>query len=200
MGRRSLRAKIVKQLIWHKSGSKMCFSSLAGSGPEVGLKWVSGPFSRTSYMVWSELLLWAPFCQRANSVWNIRASRQGGGGTAEVGTAPLPENVMFAQSLARCPTSGKIRQSPAKPANSSQNSQNPAKSGQIRPNPSKSSKFRLYTLRLYPPKTHWVSWEPKFHNHGGRKLFTSQDWPLFERAKTNNKALDSKLEPRARLN
>ena len=44
MGRRSLRAKIVKQLIWRKSaksGSKMGFVSLAGGGSEVGPKWVS---------------------------------------------------------------------------------------------------------------------------------------------------------------
>ena len=44
MGQRSLSAKIVKQLIWHKGGSKMGFSSLAGSGPKVGPKWVSGIF------------------------------------------------------------------------------------------------------------------------------------------------------------
>ena len=43
MDRSSLRAKIVKQLNWHKSGSKVGFSSLAGSGPIVGPKWASGP-------------------------------------------------------------------------------------------------------------------------------------------------------------
>ena len=52
-----------------------------------------------------------------------------------------PENVMFAQSLARSRPSGKIRQ-------------NPAKSGKIRQNPAKSGKIRLYPLGLYPPQTH----------------------------------------------
>ena len=46
-----------------------------------------------------------------------------------------PENVMFAQRLARSRPSGKIRQDPAKSF--------------------KSGKIRLYPLRLYPPKTHW---------------------------------------------
>ena len=36
----------VPQGIWHKSGSQMNFLSLAGSGPKVGPKWVSVPFSR----------------------------------------------------------------------------------------------------------------------------------------------------------
>ena len=44
MGRRSLRAKIVKQFMWHKGGSKMGFSSSARRGPKVGSEWVSGPF------------------------------------------------------------------------------------------------------------------------------------------------------------
>ena len=35
-GSQGLKAKILKQLIWHQSGSKMGFSSLAGNGPKVG--------------------------------------------------------------------------------------------------------------------------------------------------------------------
>ena len=42
MGQRSLRAKIVKQLIWHKSGSKMGF--LFCHWLEVVQKWVQSGF------------------------------------------------------------------------------------------------------------------------------------------------------------
>ena len=42
MGRRFLRAKIVKQLNCEKSGSKMGFHHWLELGPKVGRKWVSG--------------------------------------------------------------------------------------------------------------------------------------------------------------
>ena len=79
MGRRSLRAKIVKQLIWHKSGSRMGSSSLAGSGPKVGPEWVSGPSSssqnRPRNPLWTHF--WATSSQwRRTHFWPTFILRQ----------------------------------------------------------------------------------------------------------------------------
>ena len=70
-GRRSLRDKIFKQLIWHQSGPKMGFLSLPGSFLKVVPKWVSGSIlwrKRPRNPLWTHL--WAASRQWQKNIFD----------------------------------------------------------------------------------------------------------------------------------